>query len=67
MLATLLMFIIVFSIGSAITIRMKWKQENSILTTFLAIGLLLYVFGLMNIMPVAIYIVIGLAIVIILV
>lgn len=63
MLATLLMFIIVFSIGSAITIRMKWKQENSILTTFLAIGLLLYVFGLMNIMPVAIYIVIGLAIV----
>ena len=59
----LLMFIIVFSIATAITIRFHWKQENSILTVFLGIGLFLYIFGLMNQMPVAIYIVIGLAVI----
>ena len=63
MLAVLLMFMIVFSIASAITIRFHWKQENSILTVFLGIGLLLYILGLINYMLVAIYIVIALAII----
>ena len=62
MLAMLFMFMIVFSVASAITIRFHWKQENSIVTVFLGIGLLLYIFGLLNSMPVAIYIIIALAI-----
>ena len=63
MLAVLWMFLLVFSIASAITIRFHWKQENSIVTTFLGIGLLLYIFGLINKMPIAIYVTIALAIV----
>lgn len=62
MLAMLFMFILVFSIASAVTIRFHWKQENSIVITFLGIGVLLYIFGLMNIMPMAIYVTIALAI-----
>ena len=44
-------------IASCITIKFKFKQENSILMTFLSITLLIYILGLLNIMKYALYIV----------
>lgn len=63
MIVTLIVLAIVLSISTAITICFKFKQENSILTTFLSIGFILYLFGLINIMKFAIYIIIWLAII----
>lgn len=62
MIVTLTVLAIVLSIATAITIRFKFKQENSILTVFLSIGFLLYLFGLINIMKIAIYAIIVIAI-----
>lgn len=54
--------IITLILSSCITVKFKFKQENSILITFLTIGLLLYVLGLFNIMKFGIYLIIFLTI-----
>lgn len=55
MIVTLIVLAIVLSIATTLTIRFKFKQENSILITFLSIGFILYLFGLINIMKIAVY------------
>lgn len=62
MIVTLIVLAIILSVATAITIRFKIKQENSILITFLTIGLILYLFGLINIMKIAIYLIIAFAV-----
>lgn len=62
MIVTVMVLAMVLSISTAITIRFKFKQENSILTTFLSIGFVLYLFGLINIMKLAIHIILVFAI-----
>ena len=47
----------VLIIASCITIKFKFKQENSILITFLSACLLIYILGLFNIMIAALYII----------
>ncbi len=58
MIAVIEFLIIVLIIASCITIKFKFKQENSIVITFLGITLLIYVLGLFNIMKYALFIVI---------
>lgn len=55
MIVTLIVLAIVLAVATAITIRFKFKQENSILIAFLSIGFILYLFGLINIMKIAVY------------
>lgn len=57
MLVAIKFIIIILSIASCFTIKFKFKQENSILITFLSIGLLLYILGLFNLMKLGIYII----------
>ena len=47
--------IILIIIASAITTKWKFKQENSILLTFLSTGIFTYVLGLINLMRFSIY------------
>jgi hypothetical protein len=49
--------IIILSISSCLTVKFKFKQENSILITFLSTGILLYILGLFNIMKFGIYLI----------
>ena len=62
MTVTLIALAIVISIATAITLKFNFKQENSILTAFLSIGFILYLFGLINIMKIGFYGIILLAI-----
>ena len=63
MLVAIKFIIIVLSVASCITIKFKFKQENSILITFLFIGILLYLLGLFNLMKLGIYLILILMIV----
>lgn len=58
MIVVMEFLLMILIIASCITIKFKFKQENSILITFLSITLLTYVLGLFNVMNLAFYIVI---------
>ena len=55
--------IILIIIASAITTKWKFKQENSILLTFLSTGIFTYVLGLINLMKFSIYIILALTVI----
>ena len=55
--------IILIIIASAITTKWKFKQENSILLTFLSIGIFTYILGLVNLMKFSIYIILALTVI----
>lgn len=57
MLTSIIAIIILISIASCITEKFKFKQENSILITFLSIALFLYISGLFNLMKYATYLI----------
>lgn len=57
MIVAIEMALILIVIASAITQKWKWKQENSILLTFLAIGLFTYILGLIGLMRFSIYLI----------
>lgn len=62
MITVILVIGILISIASCMTIKFKFKQENSILITMLSIGIFLYVLGLVNLMKIGIYIIIVISI-----
>lgn len=56
-LTTVKFLLIILSISSCLTIKFNFKNENSILITFLGINLLIYILGLFNIMIFGLYII----------
>ena len=54
--------LILIIIASAITTKWKFKQENSLLLTFLSIGIFTYILGLINLMKFSIYIILALTV-----
>lgn len=48
MLVVLIVLGMVFLIASCFTIRLKWKQETSIVITWIGISLIIYIFGLID-------------------
>lgn len=57
MLATIKFLFIIMSISSFLTQKFNFKQENSILISFVGINLILYILGLFNILFIGIYII----------
>lgn len=62
MLVAIKFIILILILSSCLTVKFKFKQEYSLLITFLSIGLLLYLLGLFNIMKFGIYLILILAI-----
>ena len=58
MLVAIKFLIIILSISSGITVKFKFKQENSVLMTMLGTGILLYALGLIGLMKIGIYLII---------